>query len=577
MMHKHGSVQSAVYVVTAGGAMPEFLNDLLSANGFMPHGHCYLWRPGLIWLHVISDALIALAYISIPFTLVFIVRKRRDIPFHWMFLCFGVFIIACGLTHAMDVWTLWIPTYWLAGFIKATTAAASVPTAVLLIKLVPHALAIPTPRQLARAHEDLQRAHEALERRVQERTAELTLRNHELANEIAERKRAEDALVLSQAQRDADARFSALLEAAPDAMVIVDHQGRIVLVNAETEKLFGYTREQLLDQPVDLLVPERLRTPHAHHRAAYALHPTGRRIMGAGQQLVGRRSDGGEFPAEIRLGPIPTPDGLLVSSAIRDITDRTHVEQALRVAKTAAEIAYGDLESFSYSVAHDLRAPLRAIHGHTTTVLEDYRDQLPSDAGDRLDRVIAAALRMSNIIDALLSLARLSRTEPRRELVDLTRLAHQTIAQLRATEPTRTVDFIVPDDLIVHGDPSLLRVLLDNLLGNAWKFTGKQPAARIELGCEHTDDTTTYFVRDNGAGFDMSFADKLFTPFKRLHTPTEFPGNGIGLATVHRIVRRHGGRIWAESVEAHGATFHFTLPADARPRSTFQTLPPDLR
>src|SRR5213078_586371 len=150
--------------------MPEFLQDLMSGNGFMPHGHCYLWLPSLVWLHVLSDALIALAYTSIPFTLVYIVRKRRDVPFHWMFLCFGVFIIACGATHVMEIWTLWTPTYWLSGAIKAITAAASLPTAVLLIKLVPQALAIPTPQQLARAHRDLQRAHEVLERRVLERT-----------------------------------------------------------------------------------------------------------------------------------------------------------------------------------------------------------------------------------------------------------------------------------------------------------------------------------------------------------------------------------------------------------------------
>src|ERR1041384_5900971 len=173
--------------------MPEFLKDLLSADGFMPHGHCYLWRPALIWLHVISDTLVALAYTSIPFTLLYFVRRRRDLPFHWMFLCFGVFIIACGTTHVMEVWTLWTPTYWLAGVVKAITAAASLPTAVLLIKLVPRAPALPPPPpQPARAHHALQRPHEALERRVQERTAELTRKNKELALEIAERMRAEE-------------------------------------------------------------------------------------------------------------------------------------------------------------------------------------------------------------------------------------------------------------------------------------------------------------------------------------------------------------------------------------------------
>jgi PAS domain S-box-containing protein len=671
--------------------MPDFLKDLLSADGFMPHGHCYLWRPALVWLHVISDTLVALAYTSIPFTLLYFVRRRRDLPFHWMFLCFGTFIIACGTTHAMEVWTLWTPTYWLAGVIKAITAAASLPTAVLLIKLVPQALAVPTPAQLARAHQDLQRAHEALERRVQERTTELTRKNKELALEIAERMRAEEALVKSEGrlrrlseagiigvittsidgtvrsanrafldllgyseddvaagairapeitppeyserdaaaraqvratgivqprekeylrpdgsrvpvliggaaidgsgdeiiafvldlterkraeeairrlekEREADAKLAALLEAAPDAMVIVDPGGHIVLVNAEAEKLFGYPREELLEQPVDLLVPERMRSHHAAHRTRYVEQPSGRRAMGAGQRLTGLRRDGSEFPAEIRLGPIPTRDGMLVSSAIRDVTERDRAEHALRSAKDAAEAACGELESFSYSVAHDLRSPLRAMSGYSSTLLEDYGNRFDADARDRLQRIVASARRMSEIIDALLLLARLSRTEPRREPVDLGQLAHKVVEQLRAGEPERKVDFVTADDLVVQGDPDLLRVMLDNLLGNAWKFTGKLTAARVELGCETSDDTVAYYVRDNGAGFDMELVDKLFAPFKRLHSPAEFAGTGVGLATVQRIVRRHGGRVWAESIDKHGAIFRFTLPAAPRTR-----------
>jgi PAS domain S-box-containing protein len=669
--------------------MPDFLKDLLSADGFMPHGHCYLWRPALVWLHVISDALVALAYTSIPFTLLYFVRRRRDLPFHWMFLCFGMFIIACGTTHVMEVWTLWTPTYWLAGVIKGITAAASLPTAVLLIKLVPKALALPTPAQLARAHQDLQRAHEALERRVQERTVELTRKNKELALEIAERMRAEEALVKSEGrlrrlfeagiigvitadadgtvrtanrafldmlghsehdvaagairapditppeyrerdaeartqlratgivparekeylrkdgsrvpvliggaaidggelisfvldlterkraeeairrlekEREADAKLAALLEAAPDAMVIVDPGGHIVLVNAEAEKLFGYPREELLDQPVDLLVPERMRITHAAHRTRYVEHPSGRRAMGAGQRLTGLRRDGSEFPAEIRLGPIPTRDGMLVSSAIRDVTERDRAEHALRSAKDAAETACGELESFSYSVAHDLRSPLRAMSGYSTTLLEDYGNRFDADARDRLQRIVASARRMSEIIDALLLLARLSRTEPRREPVDLGQLAHKVVEQLRAGEPDRNVDFVAADDLVVQGDPALLRVMLDNLLSNAWKFTGKQAAARVELGCEASDGSVAYYVRDNGAGFDMDLVDKLFAPFKRLHSPNEFAGTGVGLATVQRIVRRHGGRVWAESIDRRGATFRFTLPSAARMR-----------
>ncbi len=542
--------------------MPEFLKDLLSGHGFMPHGHCYLWRPGLVWLHAVSDALIALAYIAIPATLIYIVRKRRDVPFHWMFVCFGVFIIACGATHALEIWTLWTPAYWISGTVKAITAAASVPTAALLVKLVPHALELPTPRQLARANEELSRARDALERRIEERTTELTRKNAELATEIAERRRAEAALVHSEARREADARIAAVVEAAPDAMVIIDRDGRIVFVNAEAERLFDYPRSNLLAQPLELLVPERLRAPHARHRAAYAEQPSGVRTMGArGQQLIGRRRDGSEFPAEIRLSPIPTGDGLLLSSAIRDVSDRNRAELALRTAKDAAETAYGELESFSYSVAHDLRSPLRAMSGYSTTLLADYRDTLDSDGRDRLQRIVTAARRMGEIIDALLSLARLSRAELRHEAVDLTRIAHAVVEQLRAGDPGRPIDFVASDGVVVQGDPDLLRLVLDNLLGNAWKFTSKQATPRIELGRESAPGAVGFFVRDNGAGFDMTQVDKLFAPFKRLHSAAEFPGTGVGLATVQRIVRRHGGRVWAEATAAHGATFHVTLPA----------------
>jgi PAS domain S-box-containing protein len=665
--------------------MPAFLKDLLSADGFMPHGHCYLWRPGLIWLHLLSDAVTALAYTSIPFTLIYFVRRRRDLPFHWMFLCFGVFIIACGSTHVLEIWTLWTPTYWLAGLVKAITATASLPTAILLIKLVPKALALPSPQQLAKAHDDLRRANNELERRVVQRTAELTKKNRQLATEIAERERAEAALVKSEArlrrlvdagilgvitcdldgnirtantafldmlgyspadlaagrlrwtdltapehraadhraiaqlrtsgvapawekdyvhkdghrvpvllgvasideltteniafvldlterkraaeeirrlekQREADVELAAFIQAAPDAMVIVDPHGRIVLANAETEKLFGYRSDELLGQPVETLVPERLRPAHAGHRRHYVTHPATRRAMGAGQRLTGRRRDGSEFPAEVRLSPIPTRGGLLVSSAIRDVTDRDRAEQALRSAKAAAETAYSELETFSYSVAHDLRAPLRAMSGYSTTILDDYGPRLEPEVAERLHLIVDGARRMSDIIDALLSLARLSRAEPRRERVDLARLAHGVVDQLRTGAPDRRVDFIATGDLAVRGDPELLRLLLDNLLGNAWKFTSKQPTGRIELGREDTDGTIAYYVRDNGAGFDMAFAHKLFAPFKRLHTTAEFAGTGVGLATVQRIVRRHGGRVWAEAAEARGATFRFTLP-----------------
>jgi light-regulated signal transduction histidine kinase (bacteriophytochrome) len=218
-----------------------------------------------------------------------------------------------------------------------------------------------------------------------------------------------------------------------------------------------------------------------------------------------------------------------------------------------------ELEAFSYSVAHDLRAPLRGINGLSKVLREDFGDRLGDEAKDYLERIASAAQRMGQLIDALLSLSRVTRAELHRESVDLTRLAEAIVHHLRQTQPDRVVDFVAEPGIVAHADPALLRAVLENLLGNAWKFTGNREHAQIAFGSELVDGARVYHVRDNGAGFDMAYAQKLFAPFQRLHTVAEFAGTGIGLATVQRIVNRHGGRIWAEGVVGEGATFRFTL------------------
>jgi signal transduction histidine kinase len=233
---------------------------------------------------------------------------------------------------------------------------------------------------------------------------------------------------------------------------------------------------------------------------------------------------------------------------------------------TDLESANRELEAFSYSVSHDLRAPLRAIHGFSQAVLEDAGPRLDEQGRDHLRRVRAAADRMGLLIDDLLELSRVSRTEMRVEPVDLSQLAHRVAAELRQGHAGRVVEVRIDEGLSAAGDPRLLRLALQNLLDNAWKFTARRPRGTIEVGARNGDERV-FFVRDNGAGFDMSYADKLFGVFQRLHTPTEFPGTGVGLAIVQRIVHRHGGRVWAEAVPDRGATFFFTLP-DGEPRRT---------
>ena len=244
---------------------------------------------------------------------------------------------------------------------------------------------------------------------------------------------------------------------------------------------------------------------------------------------------------------------------IRDVTELTRVEDEALHLNAQLEAANQELETLAYSVSHDLRAPLRSIDGFSQILLEEYGDRLPARAGDYFQRMQAAAQRMAQLIDDLLQLSRVTRIELCRDDLDLALFARVVASDLQTAEASRDVAFVIHEPLKATGDANLVRLVLENLLGNAWKFTGNVQRATIEVGAKQDDGEVVYFVRDDGAGFDMAYAAKLFTPFQRLHAASEFPGTGIGLATVRRIVNRHGGRVWAEGVPERGATFYFTL------------------
>lgn len=355
---------------------------IAATDSFMPHGMCYLWTPGLLWMHAVSDGLIALAYLIIPMILLYIVWTRTNLLFDWMLVLFGIFIVACGVTHLMAIWNIWNADYWLSGSVKVVTAVASVGTALLLLKLVPRIRSIPT-------HAELEEA------------------NRQLAD------------------------------------------------------------------------------------------------------------------------------------------------------------AYRELEQFSYAVSHDLRAPLRAVEGYGQALEERLGNDIDSESLHYLGRMRGASSRMGELIDDLLELSRLSREHLTHQRVDLSKLATEVADDMREANPERDLRFDIQPGMAVTGDPSLLRAMLMNLLGNAVKFTAHREQAIIRVQGEASGDEMVFSVSDNGAGFDERYSDKLFSVFQRLHSADEFAGNGVGLATVQRIIHRHGGRIWAKGIEGQGATFYFSMAGEA--------------
>jgi PAS domain S-box-containing protein len=784
------------------------------SGDYSPHGFCYLWNTKLMTLHVVSDLLIALAYFTIPVTLMVLARRRRDVPFGWVLGLFSTFIIACGVSHVLEVWNLWHTDYWLEGGVKAITAGASVITAILIARVAPRLIAMPSLAQWQNANAALQaesQGHREIEAQLLQQQAhyrdlaELVELTHDAIfvrgmqseilywNPAAERlygwTKEEvigrvtheflhtefpvpleeiEAIVTSagewegqlthtrrdgtkcivnsrwalrcdpsgapmavlESNRDMTARirdemkFRALLDSAPDPMVIVDAGAKICLVNARAESVFGYSREELIGQRIETIIPQSFR-PSMRSGANGADVAAETADTANDFEMYGRRKNGSRFPVEISLSPIETSEGTLISGAIRDVSERQRIQQDLkdanefleqRVDARTAELAksnavllrsqermnlaqsvagmgsfeveartrrctwntgmeelYGlpegtfdstvetwlgfvfpddrstalacleksllgedggpcefritradgavgwirsrvrrqlnadgtfqrlvgvnlditaaknreneiialtatleqrveertielsaankELESFSYSVSHDLRAPLRHIDGFTRILSEEFADELPDDARTYLARILKATTDMGKLIEGLIKLAHLGRQELAVEKISTSELVKSVIADLPAADPQRNVEWRVEDLPSIKCDPDLMKAVLTNLISNALKFTRTRNPAVIEVGTNVAGDQTIFFVRDNGVGFDPAYADKLFGVFQRLHAKEKFEGTGIGLATVQRIIQRHGGKIWAEAAVDRGATFYFTLAA----------------
>jgi PAS domain S-box-containing protein len=350
-----------------------------------------------------------------------------------------------------------------------------------------------------------------------------------------------------------------LVEAIQDYGILkLDPKGIILSMNQGAQKINGYRVEEVIGQHFSKFYPPEDITAGKTEMELREAAKVGR-FEDEGWRV---KKDGSRFWANVIITALRDPKSQELQGYVkvtRDLTERKRQEEELRESSVALAAANRELEAFSYSVSHDLRAPLRGIDGFSQALMEDFHEKLNEDGRDYLNRIRAGTQRMGKLIDDLLTLSRLGRTQIRFSEVDLSELCERVVRELSAQDPKRKAEVTVQPGMKTRADPGLITAVMQNLISNAWKFTSKKERTQIEIGSVVKDDETVYFVKDNGAGFDMKYSDKLFGAFQRLHRTDEFAGTGVGLATVRRVIHRHGGKIWVEAKEGEGATFYFTL------------------
>lgn len=363
--------------------------------------------------------------------------------------------------------------------------------------------------------------------------------------------------------KESELRKSKMIESSLDCIVSIDEAGNILEFNSAAQKVFNYNLDEVIGKPLaDFIIPEYLRERHRLGLAKFVETGVGP-VLGKRVEMPALRKDGTEFPVELSIVPFKLDNRFMFTGFIRDISERKKAAEAeiLRRENVAAAAANKELEAFSYSVSHDLRAPLRAIDGFSAILVEEAQD-LPENLKDYIDKIRRSVQKMRQLIDDLLAFSRLSRSGMETQSVNVNVLVKDILSEFRNDIESRQIEIhqeILPP---CQADPALLKQVWINLLSNAFKYSRYKNPAVIEIGTKSSDSENeiVYFVRDNGVGFDMQYADKLFGVFQRLHREQDFEGTGIGLAIVKRVVERHGGRVWAESEVNNGASFYFTMP-----------------
>jgi len=646
--------------------------NLLISTQYIPHGHCYLWQPELLWLHILTDMLIALAYFSIPLTLIFFIRGREDIPFKGIFILFSLFIFSCGTTHLMSIWTLWHPSYWVSGLIKAITAIVSLMTAFEMVPTLPKALALRSPKELETVNQSLQ---VEITNRQQ---AEIALQklNAELESIVEQR---------TQEYKESEQRFRTLFEAAPDFIYLLNLEGVIEQINPIVMQRSGYTESELINRPLVDFFPSNFQQLYEQKFSELLLRRGNRQevefickdeqvlTMDCSCSVVGNideqdtyilvlqrdisdrkrmESTLKESEERLQLALEASKQGLwdwdivtgdvflsprwqemldynsdeltvsintweelihpddrpwvmeklnnhLKNSSIsydfdyrlrgkegdwkwisnygkvvdygqsgkptrmvglhKDISDRKRNEETLKQINQELLVSNQELEKFAYLASHDLREPLRMVTSFTQLLAQRYSGKLDAEADQIISFAVDGASRMEELIHDLLEYSCVGKAEKSLVLVDLEAVLDRALNNLQVSIKESNVEITHTNLPIVVGAQGELIQLWQNLIDNAILYRQQVPLI-IEIDIEEQQDFWLFSVKDNGIGIAPTYRKRIFQIFQRLHTKQEYPGTGIGLAICHKIVERHGGKIWVESELGMGATFYFTLP-----------------